>query len=468
MNADAVAAEPKPSKAAATFEALSGFVREALRHAGTEGVLAVTVPAPVARVEAPLRALRRGPCWVFAGEGPHVSALGVAKVARPRGEGRFEQARAACDEMLGAVVNVVHEDAFALPLRVFAGFSFAPGTADAAPWEPFGDGLVTLPRWTYAVEHGRAGLTLAVDLRDGVDERLVLCEFEAVFAAIEEASRVGTASGRAPSVVRTEPLERARWNRAVEALRAAIERRDLSKVVVARRTVLTTTHDIEALEVLGRLDEARSHSTRFLVRAGSASFVGASPEHLFLLRGTKLSTEALAGSIAADAEGGVERLLSSAKDREEHRLVVTHLLERLAPLCTRIDAPDSPQVRRLPTVVHLRTPIDAELDQRRHPMEVLAALHPTPAVGGVPTARAVPWILAHEAAPRGWYSAPLGWIDARGDAEFVVALRCGLVQGGRAWLWAGAGIVAGSEAATEWDETALKLRPMLRALGAST
>ena len=148
--------------------------------------------------------------------------------------------------------------------------------------------------------------------------------------------------------------------------------------------------------------------------------------------------------------------------------MVRHIVDRLGPLCARIARPEAPQIRRLPTVLHLRTPIEAELARPTHAIDVIAALHPTPAVGGTPADRALAWITRQEPAPRGWYGAPLGWIDARGDAEVLVALRCGVIQGARAWLYAGCGVVAGSQAASEWDETTLKMRPMLRAIGAAT
>ncbi|UJR85067.1 isochorismate synthase [Sandaracinus amylolyticus] len=447
----------------ASIESARAFLRATLLEVPHEGVLAITVPAPVAPVEAPLRALRKGTTWVFApSEGVSVAAIGVAREARASGETRFVEARAACEAMLGHVVHRVDAGALTIPVRAFVGFAFAAGTACATPWEAFGDALVTLPRWTYASDGTRASLTLVIDIARGIDERLAIAELEAAYGAIETARREPSA---AATIVRADHLDAARWARSIEAIRSAIERGDARKIVAARRSVITTNNDIEPLDVLTRLGETRGPTTRFMARVGSATFLGATPEHLFVQRGTRIATEALAGSIAADAERGSERLVASAKDREEHAYVVRHIVERLAPLCARVAHPDAPQVRRLPTVMHLRTPIEAELAKPTHPIDVIAALHPTPAVGGTPVEHAVPWIVQHET-ERGWYGAPFGWIDARGDAEFVVALRCGVIQGARAWLWAGGGIVEGSDAQAEWDETALKMRPMLRALGA--
>lgn len=454
----------KRARRASWLEIARGFVRGAIAEAPSEGVLAITVPAPITPIESPLRALRKGPSWVFApSEGVSIAATGVAIEVRASGADRLALARAACEQLFGSIVHRVHPEALSIPVRAFVGLAFAPGAASVPPWEPFGDALVSLPRWSYCVDGVRASITLAIDVTRGIDEALVLAELEAVLGAVERATPTASAP---PAIVRVDHVDRERWARSVAAIRDAIARGELSKVVAARRSVVTSERDLEPLDVLARLG-ARStgESTRFLVRAGSASFVGATPEHLFVKRGARITTEALAGSIAADAERGHERLLASAKDREEHAYVVQHIVSRLAPLCARVAHSDAPQVRRLPTVLHLRTPIEAELARPVHPLDVIAALHPTPAVGGTPADRATSWILDHEIA-RGWYGAPLGWIDARGDAEILVALRCGVIQGARAWLWAGGGIVESSDADAEWAETTLKMQPMLRALGA--
>jgi isochorismate synthase EntC len=177
-------------------------------------------------------------------------------------------------------------------------------------------------------------------------------------------------------------------------------------------------------------------------------------------------TDALAGSIAASAPDAERRLSASAKDQREHRPVVEHLLAQLGPLAEAIEVPSEPVIRRLPNVLHLQTSVRATLRPGVHAADVAAALHPTPAVGGVPAVAAAAHIAAAEAHARGWYCGPVGWIDADGHAELVVALRCGVLRGASAWLYAGGGIVEGSEPDAEWEETELKLRPLLDALGA--
>ena len=128
--------------------------------------------------------------------------------------------------------------------------------------------------------------------------------------------------------------------------------------------------------------------------------------------------------------------------------------------------PGAPAVRALRNILHLHTPIAAELSAPVHVLELAAALHPTPAVGGTPTRLATAWIAAREPAPRGWYAAPVGWFDAAGDGELAVAIRSGLLAGRTAHVWAGAGIVRDSDAEAEWAEVEVKQRAVLDALGA--
>src|SRR5690606_14018712 len=138
----------------------------------------------------------------------------------------------------------------------------------------------------------------------------------------------------------------------------------------------------------------------------------------------------------------------------------------LAPLATSLELAPVPEVRELRHVVHLCTPVRARLERPRPLLELAAARRPPPAVGGAPGERAVGWLARHERAPGGWYAGAVGWFDAAGDGELAVAIRSGLVAGSRAWLWAGAGIVAESDPDAEYAETGLKQRALLDVLGA--
>jgi salicylate biosynthesis isochorismate synthase len=180
-------------------------------------------------------------------------------------------------------------------------------------------------------------------------------------------------------------------------------------------------------------------------------------------------THALAGTIRRGATPDDDRalgaaLMVSAKERLEHALVVDAIRAALAPLSRELDVPDQPSLHRLPKLQHLSTPIRATLNAEATLLQVVAALHPTPAVAGHPRAPALDHIRAHEGFDRGWYAAPIGWIDAHGNGDFIVALRSALIAGGACRLFAGCGIVADSEPVNEYQETELKLSGMRAAI----
>ncbi len=187
------------------------------------------------------------------------------------------------------------------------------------------------------------------------------------------------------------------------------------------------------------------------------------------LEGRVAYLAAIAGSIARGttpgADGALARaLLASAKDRHEHELVVRAIRDSIAPLCDRLDVPEAPQVLALANVQHLLTPITAHLAARCRLLDLVDRLHPTPAVAGHPRAAALHELRERERIERGWYAGPVGWMNLDGDGELAVAIRSALLSGNQATLYAGAGIVAGSDPEAELAETRLKLQPLLSAL----
>jgi menaquinone-specific isochorismate synthase len=245
---------------------------------------------------------------------------------------------------------------------------------------------------------------------------------------------------------------------------------EFQKIVLARARDVVAAEPLHPLRVLNALRQRFPDCYAFSAANGRGqSFIGASPERLVRVSRGVLETEALAGSAprgagaSEDAAAGAA-LLRSEKDRREHRLVLDSILRRLAPLGLRAEYPDTPGLRRLANVQHLHTPVRAVLPEGVRLLDALARLHPTPAVGGSPRAAAVARIRELEGFPRGLYAGALGWINARGGGEFFVGLRSALVDGATARIYAGAGIVAGSEPEREYAETELKFRAVLDAL----
>jgi isochorismate synthase len=208
----------------------------------------------------------------------------------------------------------------------------------------------------------------------------------------------------------------------------------------------------------------------FAVACGEACFLGASPERLVRLQQGTVQATSLAGSIRRGSTPEEDRqlgaaLLASAKDRAEHAIVARTLADALSDLCTELTMPETPTLMKMSNVQHLYTPLVGQVAGARTVLELLERLHPTPAVGGSPREQALPLIREREQLDRGWYAAPVGWIDAHGEGEFAVAIRSALLRGATATLFAGCGLVADSDPAAEYAESQLKLRPLLTALG---
>jgi isochorismate synthase len=193
-------------------------------------------------------------------------------------------------------------------------------------------------------------------------------------------------------------------------------------------------------------------------------FLGASPETLVRLEGGEVYCDALAGTVwGAGAIDG--KLLADVKNGREHRLVVQAIAEALRPVCFSLEVPDAPQIRHVGHLRHLWCSLRGRVKAGVSLLALLQRVHPTPAVGGYPRQAALAWLVRHHEQREGGYTGAIGWIDAAGDGEFTVALRCAHIQGSMAHLYAGAGIVAGSEPHLEMAETEAKLAGMLQALG---
>lgn len=283
-----------------------------------------------------------------------------------------------------------------------------------------------------------------------------------------------------PRLLRSHPLpDPDGYRQAVEGGLARIADGGLAKLVLARSLDLEVADPIDPCRVLAALIRRHPGSLLYSVPLPAEEgreagvFLGASPELLVRKAGGRVFANPLAGSIAASPDPAenarrIERLLASEKDRHEHAFAAHAVVETLRPFCRTIDVPATPGVVAAGPIIHLSTPIVGEL---RTPcasaLELALALHPTPAVGGTPTAEAVAAIAELEGFDRGLYAGMVGWCDAAGDGEWAVSLRCAEIRGSRARLFAGAGIVDGSEPEAELEETATKLKTMLTALGLS-
>jgi len=256
------------------------------------------------------------------------------------------------------------------------------------------------------------------------------------------------------------------WARAVgEAVRRITHSERLRKVVLARDIYASGTEPIDARALLRRLTARYPGCYSFAVDG----LVGATPELLIRRDGYRVSSLVLAGTTprggtAAEDSALAASLIGSAKENEEHRYAAESLHDSLAPLCAAMYVEPRPELIRLPNVQHLGTRVRGTLAELRSSLALAAAVHPTAAVGGTPTEDAVEVIRELESMDRERYAGPVGWTDADGNGEWGIALRCAQLTGNKARLFAGCGIVAGSDPAAELAETLAKFRPMRTAL----
>ena len=398
-----------------------------------------------------------------------IAGAEVAVAFEAKGPDRFAAVQRFVDATLAQTIAVGDVNApFGGP-HFFAGFAFR---AEVEAGERFPAARVFVPRWQVA----KAGTTTTavanvlvaseVDLTALADR---VWRAHAKFKGFRYREANGMESGEqaAPCFTKTEAGDyRAVVARAVER----IGNGEFRKIVLARALDLQADQPLHPLRVLNGLRQRFPDCYSFSFANGHGpSFIGASPERLVRVSKGVLETEALAGSIRRGAGASEDAALAavlrgSEKDLREQRDVLDDIVARLTPLGLKLEFSPEPQLRRLANVQHLHTPVRAALPEAVRLLDVLAALHPTSAVGGSPREAAVRCIRELEGFPRGLYAGALGWLNARGGGEFFVGIRSALVEGSTARVYAGAGIVAGSTPEKEFAETELKFRAMRDAL----
>ncbi|MFQ5515009.1 MAG: isochorismate synthase MenF [Myxococcota bacterium] len=342
------------------------------------------------------------------------------------------------------------------------GAAFAPRSeATREPrWREFPNARFTLPERLYVQRDGRSWLThmAVVRPRDAQPPEM----HEGSLARSASAEVIAPSELARADETRGEVSERAYGEAAAEAI-ARIRHGDAQKVVLARCEDLAPQAQPRGAAVLRSLRTRQPGAFVFAQGFGSDVFLGATPERLLRKRGREVCASAVAGTTAPGAKHAND-LWRSPKEREEHAFVVRALEASLGELCSTLDVPPTPSLLETGNVQHLHTPIRGRLRRPTHVLDLVSRLHPTPAVAGTPRNAALDLIRKHEPFDRGWYAGPLGWLDAAGDGDFIVALRCGVIGAGTARLFAGAGLVASSDPIRETAETTLKLNALREAL----
>ena len=399
-------------------------------------------------------------------DGSAIGALGsIARVAAA-GEDRFVAAAADWRALVAEAQADPCDGPAGAGLIAVGGFTFAADGATEPQWEGFEPALLDVPEIALARRDGDVRLTVAVSASpDDVAEQLVGRVVRRLSALRQAplplidpapAGRFSIASSAPPEDYEAAVAE------AVRRIRAG----SFEKVVLAREVVVRAPGPHDAAAVFGVLRASFQSCYVFCVGRGDGALVAASPELLVRRDGLRAQTVALAGSTRRSADRDLdahlaERLLGSSKDLEEHAIVCRQIARSLRPYAVWVAAPDHPVIIKVANIQHLATPIRAQLLSPVSAVELAGALHPTPAVGGAPHAEATEQIPALERLDRGWYAGPVGWTDANEDGEFCVALRCALLRGEEARLFAGVGVVRDSDPAAELAETEVKLAALL-------
>jgi isochorismate synthase len=402
-------------------------------------------------------------------DGSAVAALGAVWAVEESGEERFGAVARRLRALVGEALADSPEGPPGSGLIAVGGFAFAADGGSSRRWRGFAPASLTVPEVSFARQADATWLTVNVaaspddtedDLLARVQQRL--SELRAAPLPLLDPAPAGVYDVR--SAMPPSHYEEA-VARAVQRIRAG----ELEKVVLAREVEVHAPIAHDPAAVLGLLREAFPSCYVFAVGRGDATFLAASPELLIRREGQRASTVALAGSARRSADPAVddhlgEQLLRSEKDREENAIVARRIARVLSRHSVWVTAAPEPGLVRVANIQHLGAPIRAQLASPIEAVELAGLLHPTPAVGGEPSAAAQALIPALEGLDRGWYAGPVGWTDSIGDGEFCVALRCALLRERLATLYSGCGIVRDSDPAAELAESEVKLQALLPVL----
>ena len=384
-------------------------------------------------------------------EGAELSGAGAVARFEAFGPNRFAAAKEWLTS-LAAAGTLQYEGDDPAPLIAVGGFSFTPNSHGTPA--SFGDAVFWVPERIARRSPGQEPQSGRWRRADGTRR---------------------PAAPRPPERGAFHAMGRNAWTAAVRGALDRIGSGTLQKVVLARGVEIESSEPVDPRTLLRVIAEANPRAYRYLLRpADGAAFLGASPERLVSLQDGAVASDAVAGTVrleypdrpeGAGASNGaaVASLLKSEKDRREHAPVARHIVRALSPLCTVVTAADAEaQVHR--RLAHLRTSVRGLAKPGTHVLDLVERLHPTPAVAGTPGEAALAFLREHEPVDRGWYAGVVGWMDAAGNGDFVVGIRSAFLDGTRTLLFAGAGIVAGSNPDAEWEETELKLSMMREAI----
>ncbi|GAA0428526.1 isochorismate synthase MenF [Lentibacillus halophilus] len=355
-------------------------------------------------------------------------------------------------------------------LVALGGMSFDPDARSSGRWNRFGHGSLQVPNVLLTQRHARHYLTFNIQVRatDNVDD---------LKKWVQETKAVVTSTRQPlpaiPGIDSQEEIEPEQWKDTVQRAADTIKVGHAEKIVLARELRVTLKDRAPIASILNKLLTTQPNSYVFAIERDGDCFVGASPERLVKQDDEQLFSVCLAGTAPRgqtdeDDRAIAQALLHDDKNRSEHDFVVKMIRQAMDTCCDVVHVPDKPVIHPFQNLQHLYTPVTAKLNQTYSIFDIIDQLHPTPALGGVPREASLAFIREHEQLDRGWYGAPVGWVDNHRNGEFAVGIRSGLIRDDSVSLFAGCGVVRDSDPEAEYDETRIKLQPILSVLEGSS
>ncbi|BAY13039.1 isochorismate synthase [Calothrix sp. NIES-2098] len=402
------------------------------------------------------------------GKGEAIAAIDSVTELHIDGIDRFSKAEYFIKNSLKNIINFGNNNQPFSGPHFFCYFSFFHQNYQAD--YPFPSATIFLPRWQIAVKNQRCILVMNSIINANANISSLI---QILFNKIETINSLKYYSPKIDNFptdfCKKSVTNAAQFKRSVSSALNKIHSNHLTKIVLADALDVRASNNFNLFKSLNNLRQIHPNCYIFSTSNGKGqNFIGASPERLISIDNQQLITDALAGSAPrgktpAEDAAHANSLINSEKEKHEHSLVIDFITQRLSQIGL-LPQVLPPRLRQLSNIQHLWTPISALVPANVHPLKIVAQLHPTPAVAGAARDIACAEIRRYENFERGLYAAPLGWVDSNGNCEFIVGIRSALIDGDRARLYAGAGIVAGSDPEKEFAEVQLKLQALLKAL----
>jgi isochorismate synthase len=467
-------AKVTPQNRAHPPDGLEAALRTALRNNEIPpgGIFSIALLADGYLAEDQLPVPRNGYCWSRPLQGQCMAGTGIAARFIARGPNRFVDLSERYNNLRNRWTTI--GDAGAVGPVAFTGFSFDPDEEPGHDWHGFANAMFVVPSVVFQRRDGVSTLTFSASHAACPTETMdpnqqVAAWLDEMSLLFDEDNDTSAGSSEQAPLLLHRKVETDDWDGRLARALQVIRDGPIDKVVVTRRARFTPSRPVDCRRVFRALAAAHPECAQFSVAMPEVTLLGVSPERLVSVSGEQVVSDALAGTAPRGRDPEEDdllaaRLMDDSKTREEHSIVVDQVRASLEPVCIGVNVPSQPNLKRLPRVQHLWSPVRGRRSMNTGILDFAARLHPTPAVGGSPREKALEWLSQHGESNRGWYTGAFGWMDAKGDGELSVVLRCGVLHDDRVDLFAGAGIVAGSDPDQELAETEWKLLTMRGAL----